>query len=102
MNAWPCAHLSISARCGPCASFWVESQLLRSSQFANAREMLLGDAGNQRALYLLSLLYRYDDDYETDLNRPSLRARGSTAGDRTSRSRRLTLRPITRHWTERR
>lgn len=43
------------------------TRLIRHGQFALAREMLQYESGNQRALYLLSLLYRYDDDYEREL-----------------------------------
>lgn len=43
------------------------AQCLRHGQFVPAREMLQREAGSQRALYLLSLLYRYDDDYAREL-----------------------------------
>lgn len=42
------------------------TQHIRHGQFDIAREILELETGNQRALYLLSLLYRYDDDYERE------------------------------------
>lgn len=38
-------------------------ELLRSGRLAQAREQLAREPADPRTLYLLSLLYRYDDDY---------------------------------------
>lgn len=41
-------------------------QLLRDGEFSIAKQMLQNESNDAQALYLLSLLYRYDDEYDQE------------------------------------
>lgn len=44
----------------------IVAQLIRDREFDVAKQMLVKEGDNAKALYLLSLLYRYNDDYDAE------------------------------------